>query len=77
MAENKTMAHYLTDCNGKTRKHRGRPSKNFLLKHPEFKRYEYHFFHGEEWVVDKFDIVDAELTNYRQQSFGHRLFSLP
>lgn len=77
MAENKTMAHYLTDCNGKTRKHRGRPSKQFLLKHPEFKRYEYHFFHGEEWVVDKFDIVDAELTNYRQQSFGHRLFSLP
>lgn len=77
MTENKTMAHYLTDCNGKTRKHRGRPSKNFLLKHPEFKRYEFHFLHGEEWVIHRFDIVNTELTNFRQQSLGHRLFSLP
>lgn len=74
MAENKPMAHYLTDCNGKTRKHRGYPSKQFLLKHPEFKRFEFHFLHGIEWVVDKFDIVNGELTNYRQQSLGHKLF---
>lgn len=77
MAENKTLGHYLTNSNGKTRKHRGRPSKNFLLKHPEFKRYEYHFLHGEEWVINKYDIVNGELINYRQQSFGHRLFALP
>lgn len=74
MAENKTLGHYLYDNKGKVRKHRGYPSKKFLLKHPEFKRFEYHFLHGVEWVVDKFDIVNGELTNYRQQSLGHKLF---
>jgi hypothetical protein len=74
MAENKRLGCYLTDCNGKTRKHRGYPSKKFLEKHPEFKRFENHFLHGLEWVVNKYDIVDGELVNYKQQSLGHRLF---